>query len=276
MLENLEYVESRCSGFRRNPKSVEPEWRAYFEKSGNGSRPAGSSEPSVAEPSRAHGSVDESNSEIQVRLHEMIDNFRRHGHRIAAIDPLGTERLCPAELKPEFYNFSPRELDLLVNLPGLHFQAPWTMRELFDCGDEELTELTTLSPFGVEGGHVAADRLLDRGATALVCGSDLMALGAIRAARARGRRVPTDVSVIGHDDSPLMPFTDPPLTTLRQPVRAMSAAAVSALVDEIGGHPSPHSEYLFRPELVVRSSTGPCPTWIASDPTTPADPTIPG
>jgi DNA-binding LacI/PurR family transcriptional regulator len=135
-----------------------------------------------------------------------------------------------------------------------------TMRELFDCGDEELTELTTLSPFGVEGGHVAADRLLDRGATALVCGSDLMALGAIRAARARGRRVPADVSVIGHDDSPLMPFTDPPLTTLRQPVRAMSAAAVSALVDEIGGHPSPHSEYLFRPELVVRSSTGPCPT----------------
>ena len=132
MLENLEYVESRCSGFRRNPKSVEPEWRAYFEKSGNGSRPAGSSEPSVAEPSRAHGSVDESNSEIQVRLHEMIDNFRRHGHRIAAIDPLGTERLCPAELKPEFYNFSPRELDLLVNLPGLHFQAPLTMRELFD------------------------------------------------------------------------------------------------------------------------------------------------
>ena len=134
-----------------------------------------------------------------------------------------------------------------------------TMRELFDCGDDELAELVELSPFGVEGGHAAADRLLDRGTTGLVCGSDLMALGAIRAARTRGTTVPGHVSVVGYDDSPLMPFTDPPLTTLRQPVRAMSTAAVGALVDEISGHPAPHSEYLFHPELVVRASTGPCP-----------------
>ena len=133
-----------------------------------------------------------------------------------------------------------------------------TMRELFDSTEAELAELVVLSPFGVEGGHAAADRLLDRGVTSLICGSDLMALGAIRAARSRGLSVPGQISVVGHDDSPLMPFTDPPLTTLRQPVRAMSAAAVSALVDEIGGHPAPHSEYLFRPELVVRASTGPC------------------
>jgi len=119
-------------------------------------------------------------------------------------------------------------------------------------GDEALIEL---SMFGVEGGHAAADRLLTRGCTGLVCGSDLMALGAIRAARARGLTVPGDVSVVGYDDSPLMAFTDPPLTTLRQPVRAMALAAVRALVDEIRGDPAPHSEYLFRPELVVRGST---------------------
>jgi LacI family transcriptional regulator, repressor for deo operon, udp, cdd, tsx, nupC, and nupG len=118
--------------------------------------------------------------------------------------------------------------------------------------DERLIEL---SLFGVEGGHAAADRLLDRGCTGIVCGSDLMALGAIRAARARGLDVPDDVSIVGYDDSPLMGFTDPPLTTLRQPVRAMSMAAVRALIDEINGDPAPHSEYLFRPELVVRGST---------------------
>ena len=83
-----------------------------------------------------------------------------------------------------------------------------------------------------------------------------MALGAIRAARQRGLLVPDDLSVIGYDDSPLMAFTDPPLTTVRQPVIAMAVAAVRSLVDEINGHGAPHSEYVFRPELVVRGSTG--------------------
>jgi alanine racemase len=113
-----------------------------------------------------------------------------------------------------------------------------------------------LTLFGVEGGHAAATRLLDRGITGIVCGSDLMALGAIRAIRARGLSIPDDVSVLGYDDSPLLPFTDPPLSTLRQPVLAMSTAAVRALTDEIGGQPAPHSEYVFQPELVIRGSTG--------------------
>ncbi|WP_199523736.1 LacI family DNA-binding transcriptional regulator [Micromonospora craterilacus] len=129
------------------------------------------------------------------------------------------------------------------------------MRRLAEVGDDELAELTELSLFGVEGGEAAAGRLIERGATGIVCGSDLMALGAIRAARQRGLSVPADLSVVGYDDSPLMAFTDPPLTTMRQPVTAMAVAAVRALVDEINGHGAPHSEYLFRPELVVRGST---------------------
>ncbi|ABP53279.1 LacI family DNA-binding transcriptional regulator [Salinispora tropica] len=129
------------------------------------------------------------------------------------------------------------------------------MRYRTDVSDAELAELTELSLFGVEGGEAAATRLLDRGVTGLVCGSDPMALGAIRAARQRGLTVPRDISVVGYDDSPLMAFTDPPLTTVRQPVAAMAIAAVRALVDEINGHAAPHSEYLFRPELVVRGST---------------------
>jgi alanine racemase len=122
-----------------------------------------------------------------------------------------------------------------------------------------LQEVIELSLFGVEGGYAAAGRLLDRGVTGILCGSDLMALGAVRAARFRGLSVPDDVSVIGYDDSPLIAFTDPPLTTLRQPVREMSVAAVRALVDEINGQAAPHSEYVFRPELVVRGSTGAVP-----------------
>ncbi len=114
--------------------------------------------------------------------------------------------------------------------------------------------------FTFEGGQAAASILLDEGCTAIICGSDLMALGAVRAARSRGLGVPDDVSVIGFDDSPLMAFTDPPLTSLRQPVEAMSHAAVSSLVAEITGAPAPRSELLFVAELIVRGSTAAAPT----------------
>ncbi|MFI7607056.1 LacI family DNA-binding transcriptional regulator [Micromonospora sp. NPDC049366] len=139
--------------------------------------------------------------------------------------------------------------------------AGWrnAMARLTGLDASELDALAELTLFGVEGGEAAAGRLLDRGVTGVVCGSDLMALGAVRAARQRGLSVPADLSVVGYDDSPLMAFTDPPLTTMRQPVTAMAVAAVRALVDEINGHAAPHSEYLFRPELVVRGSTAVAP-----------------
>ncbi|MEU8686717.1 substrate-binding domain-containing protein, partial [Streptomyces sp. NPDC048611] len=117
--------------------------------------------------------------------------------------------------------------------------------------------------FSVEGGHAAAAALLDDGCTGVVCGSDLMALGVIRAARQRGLDVPADVSVVGFDDSQLIAFTDPPLTTVRQPVQAMATAAVGALIEEIHERalgrrePPRRTEFVFQPELVVRGSTGP-------------------
>lgn len=116
--------------------------------------------------------------------------------------------------------------------------------------------------FSVEGGHAAAAALLDEGCTGVVCGSDLMALGVVRAARQRGLAVPADVSVVGFDDSQLIAFTDPPLTTVRQPVQAMATAAVGALIEEIHERaqgrqtPPQRTEFVFRPELVVRGSTG--------------------
>jgi DNA-binding LacI/PurR family transcriptional regulator len=115
------------------------------------------------------------------------------------------------------------------------------------------------SLFTIEGGRAAALRLLDRGATAIVCGSDLMALGALRACRSRRLSVPKHVSVIGYDDSPLVAFTGPPLTTIRQSVPAICNAAARVLHDELAGRPVPRQEYLFQPELIVRGSTGAAP-----------------
>jgi LacI family transcriptional regulator, repressor for deo operon, udp, cdd, tsx, nupC, and nupG len=124
---------------------------------------------------------------------------------------------------------------------------------------DDVERLVQNTLFSVEGGAAAASRLVDVGCTAIICGSDLMALGAIRAVRERGLGVPSDVSVVGYDDSMLVAFTDPPLTTIRQSVQAMGSAAVRALLDEISGVPAPRAEYVFRPELVVRGSTGAAP-----------------
>jgi DNA-binding LacI/PurR family transcriptional regulator len=109
--------------------------------------------------------------------------------------------------------------------------------------------------FSVAGGQQAVRLLLERGCTAIVCGSDMMALGVIRALREEGLAVPQDVSVIGYDDSPLIAFTDPPLTTMRQPVQAIAEAAVGALLEEMAGNPGPKDEFVFAPELVLRGST---------------------
>ena len=86
-----------------------------------------------------------------------------------------------------------------------------------------------------------------------------MALGAIRAARRAGLGVPDDVSIVGFDDSALMNCTDPPLTTVRQPIDLMGRMVIELLTGQIAGTPVPHDELLFEPELVVRGSTGPPP-----------------
>lgn len=125
------------------------------------------------------------------------------------------------------------------------------------AGESDVEELISTSLFTVAGGGVAAGPLLDRGCTAIVCGSDLMALGVVREVRRRGLAVPSDVSVVGYDDSPLMAYTDPPLTTVRQDVTAMAEAAVASLAAEIGGTPAPRAELVFRSQFVLRGSTGP-------------------
>ncbi|MDQ1579055.1 MAG: hypothetical protein QOE21_1742 [Microbacteriaceae bacterium] len=93
--------------------------------------------------------------------------------------------------------------------------------------------------------------------TGILCASDPLALGAIRAVRRAGLEVPTDVSVIGFDDSALMNAVDPPLTTVRQPIEPMGRMVIELLVAQISGAVVANDEFFFEPELVVRGSTGP-------------------
>jgi DNA-binding LacI/PurR family transcriptional regulator len=64
------------------------------------------------------------------------------------------------------------------------------------------------------------------------------------------------VSVVGYDDSALMSCTDPPLTTVRQPIESMGRAAIDLLAGLVAGASLSSDELLFEPELVVRGSTG--------------------
>ena len=124
--------------------------------------------------------------------------------------------------------------------------------DAFMASPEADPELVEHTMFSLEGGHAAATRLVKRGVTGIVCASDILALGAVRRA---GLQVPDDVSVIGYDDSAMMNCTDPPLTTVRQPIDAMGRAAVDMLVALIERAAVPADELLFEPELVVRAST---------------------
>jgi DNA-binding LacI/PurR family transcriptional regulator len=113
------------------------------------------------------------------------------------------------------------------------------------------------SLYSLEAAQASAARLLARGVTGIVCASDPMALGAIRAVRRAGKSVPRDVSIVGYDDSALMNCTDPPLTTVRQPIEPMGRMVIELLVGQMSGGPVSSEEYFFEPELVVRGSSGP-------------------
>ena len=108
----------------------------------------------------------------------------------------------------------------------------------------------------LEGGRQAARSLLDAhpDVTALVCVNDLMAMGALRELRARGRRVPEDVSVTGFDNIALTQYAVPALTTVHIPRDRVGQIICACLMGDDG----PRSrEVVLEPELVVRESTGP-------------------
>src|SRR5215470_4283411 len=126
--------------------------------------------------------------------------------------------------------------------------------------DEKLTvQLESESPTP-QPGYDMASKLVKRGHpfTALFAFNDISALGAIRALREAGRRVPEDVSVIGFDDIQSAAYQNPGLTTIRQPLRQMGMTAAETLLKRING--AKKAEYpkniVVEPELIVRGSTG--------------------
>jgi DNA-binding LacI/PurR family transcriptional regulator len=116
-----------------------------------------------------------------------------------------------------------------------------------------------VAPSMIEGGSRAFGEAWDAGLrpTAVIAMSDAIAFGVLARARTIGLRVPEDLSLIGFDDVDIAALTDPPLTTVNQPVRAKGEAAMRLLLDLIAHHDVGDARTrTFPTRLVIRRSTG--------------------
>ncbi len=119
-----------------------------------------------------------------------------------------------------------------------------------------------VGPATIDGGLVAVRRALEGGLrpTAVLAMSDVVAIGAMRAIRESGLRVPDDISVVGFDDIDIAPHVDPPLTTVHQPMRRKGEEAVRLLLTVVERRdPATPEHRRLQTRLVVRGSTGPVP-----------------
>lgn len=87
-----------------------------------------------------------------------------------------------------------------------------------------------------------------------------MAIGTLHVAARHGLRIPHDLSIIGFDDTPEAALACPPLTTMRQPLRAMGEMAADLVCRLIDGETPEQMRYTVETELIVRASTGRCTT----------------
>jgi len=129
-------------------------------------------------------------------------------------------------------------------------------RAVEEAGMEFAPELVVHGDGKPEGGEQAMAQLLElpNRPTAVFCYNDMSALGAMRQIRAHGLKVPDDLSVAGFDDLYISRYLEPPLTTVRQPMRQMGRMAMETLLHIFDG---PHSTHNLRVEgqLIVRQST---------------------
>jgi LacI family transcriptional regulator len=140
------------------------------------------------------------------------------------------------------------------------------MRTVIDAHPGTVLTGSYCGRFTVHSGQEAAERLLaDTRAVgrplpdAIVCANDQMAIGVVRTLTARGIRIPEEVSVVGFDDIFPASLTDPPLTTVHQPMRKIGERGCDRLLERIMDPTLRPKIELLPAELVLRSSCG-CPS----------------
>jgi LacI family transcriptional regulator len=130
------------------------------------------------------------------------------------------------------------------------------LNALRDRGRPVDEALIVSGDFTQASGYRAMQRLLPHKPEALFVASDTMAMGALRAIRGAGLAVPGDIALVGFDDLPQSATADPPLTTVRQPIRRVGALAVKTLIDILQNGLELPQRLILPTELVIRDSCG--------------------
>ncbi len=126
---------------------------------------------------------------------------------------------------------------------------------LRDAGIKLDPSLIVAGDFSENSGYAGMHKLLPLKPEAVFVASDSMAIGALRAIRGAGIHVPQDIGVAGFDDMPFAERTDPPLTTVHQPIQQAGVAAAETLIDLIKD-PDSHPRHIILPtKLIIRAST---------------------
>lgn len=129
-------------------------------------------------------------------------------------------------------------------------------RALIDRGRNLDPALVAEGDFTEAGGYYAMQQLLPAKPDAVFAASDLMAIGAMRATREAGLRIPEDVAFVGFDDVSVAMYATPQLTTIRQPITSFGITAVETLIDLIENGIEPPRRIIMDTELIIRESCG--------------------
>lgn len=118
-------------------------------------------------------------------------------------------------------------------------------------------QLVVLSEFSVETGRKVSREILSeaRRPTAIFACNDLLAIGAMQAAKELNIKIPDELSIVGFDNTILATITDPPMTTIAQPIQAMGRQVVDLITQEINEEHEVKQRVVLLPELIVRQST---------------------
>lgn len=129
-------------------------------------------------------------------------------------------------------------------------------KALIDRGRNPDPSLVVEGDFTEEGGYYAMQQLLSAKPDAVFAASDLMAIGAMRATREAGLKIPEEVAFVGFDDVSVAIYATPKLTTIRQPITSFGINAIETLIDLIENGINPPRRMIMHTELIIRDSCG--------------------
>jgi LacI family transcriptional regulator len=173
------------------------------------------------------------------------------------MDDEGSARLATRHL----IDLGHRRIGFIAGSPEYNLSG-WRVdgwREEMDSAGLSRDGLLTWGDFSYASGEVAARSLLDSAdpPTAIIVSNDQMTLATIEVARARRLDIPRDLSIISFDNTPIVRFTQPPLTAVDQPIAETVSRAVELIIAAQRGEPKPAIPTVVHGSLVERGSTAP-------------------